>query len=116
MCVVFVQNNSETVYEDGIAIEAQMEQCEEIVIKYENDDSLIDRFLSKIESIVHTNFKNIKDIRFVHNNNINGIRFHRRAVKIMNAIYINRVISSLVLSHSTVDHKLEEISNYLGNK
>lgn len=88
----------------------QINGAEEIRVNYDPTDPKISSFLTQIEYMAKNGMSLSADIKVNANNMLNGLKFERRVEQIKKSLDVNEVIRGLAKLHSSVDHRLSELS------
>lgn len=116
MCVKIVNASQETPYDASRPLEEQLSGCEQIIVNYEPFDKSVDKLLAEVERIVKTGVDAKLSIKVIHNDNIFGFKVKQKLKRATNDITLNEIIKLMVLSHSSIDRKLEDLAKTFNGK
>lgn len=111
MCVKIVNAHEEIPYDANRPLEDQLKGCEQIVVNYEPFDKSVDALLAEVERIARTGVDAKLIIKVVHNDHIFGFRVKQQLKRATNDITLNEIIKLMVLSHCSIDKRLEDLAN-----
>ena len=110
MCVKIVNAQSEIPYDSSRPLEDQLKGAEQIVVNYEPFDKSVDSLLAEVERIVRTGVDAKLKIKVVHSDHIFGFKVMQKLKKATNDITLNEIIKLMVLTHCSIDRKLEDLA------
>jgi len=117
MCVKIVNaQHDEVPYDTSKPLEDQLQGAEQIIVNYEPFDKSVDRLLAEVERIAKTGVDARLSIKVIHNDNIFGFRVKQKLKKATNDITLNEIIKLMVLTHCSIDRKLEDLANTFNGK
>ncbi|NJO48120.1 MAG: hypothetical protein HC840_00225 [Leptolyngbyaceae cyanobacterium RM2_2_4] len=111
MCVKLVNAHQEIPYDSSKPLEEQLNGCEQIVVNYEPFDKSVDALIAEVERIARTGIDAKLTIKVVHNDHIFGFKVKQRLKRATNDITLNEIIKLMVLTHCSIDRKLEDLAN-----
>lgn len=111
MCVKIINASHETKYDASRPLEDQIKNAQQIIVNYEPKDASIDLFLKEIERFIKTGIETNLNIKVIHNNHIFGYKLKNKMKRATNDISLNEIIKLMVLKHSNIDKKLEDMVN-----
>lgn len=111
MCVKIVNSQHDEVpYDTSRPLEDQIQDAEQIVVNYQPSDSSVGKFLQEIERVIKTGVETKLSIKVIHNDNIFGFKLKKKMNQMTNDIRLNEIIKLMVLTHSNIDRKLEDLA------
>lgn len=117
MCIKIVNASQEIPYDANKPLEEQLKGSEQIVVNYEPFDKSVDKFLAEVERFVKTGIDAHFSIKVIHNDHIVGFKVKQQLARARNDITLNEIIKLMVLTHCSVDRKLEDLANtFNGNR
>lgn len=116
MCVKIVNDLQEIPYDCSRPLEEQITGCEQIVVNYEPFDKSVDKLLTEAERIVRTGIDTKLSIKVIHNDHIFGFKVKQKLKQATNDITLNEIIKLMVLTHCSIDRKLEDLANTFAGK
>lgn len=116
MCVKIVNSSQEIPYDCSRPLEEQLSGCEQIVVNYEPFDKAVDKLLSEVERIVKTGVDTKLSIKVIHNDHIFGFKVKQKLKRATNDITLNEIIKLMVLTHCSIDRKLEDLAETFNGK
>ena len=116
MCITIVTAKKEVLYNTERPLEEQLKGSKKVVIDYDPSDTTLDTFLNEVEKLCKNGTSAKLNISFNHNNHLTGAKRKKEATKLSKDLDINEIIKLMVLAHSSVDKKLEELANYCMDK
>lgn len=117
MCVKIVTAQQEVPYDTSQPLEEQLQGAEQIIVNYEPFDKSVDRLLAEVERITRTGVDVRLSIKVIHNDSIMGFKVKQKLQRATNDITLNEIIKLMVLTHCSIDRKLEDLANSInGNK
>lgn len=116
MCIKIVKSKEEFSYDVEKPLEEQIKGSKQVIINYDPADDSIDKFLTEIERLCKNGISAKLNIRFNHNNNLNGVKVRNEMIKLSKDLDINEVIKLMTLGYAEADKKLEEIVNCCNEK
>lgn len=116
MCVKIVQAHCEIPYDTSRPLEDQLQGCEQIIVNYEPFDKAVDHLLAEVQRIVSTGIDAKLSIKVIHNDHIFGFKVKQQLARARNDITLNEIIKLMVLSHCSIDRKLEDLADTFNGK
>jgi hypothetical protein len=116
MCVKIVNNSEEVPYDCSRPLEDQLNGAEQIVVNYEPFDKSVDALLAEVERIARTGVDARLRIKVIHNDHIFGFNVKQKLKRATNNITLNEIIKLMVLTHRSIDRKLEDLANTFNGK
>jgi len=116
MCVKIVQAHCEIPYDTSRPLEDQLQGCEQIVVNYEPFDESVDHLLAEVQRIAKTGIDANLNIKVIHNDHIFGFKVKQQLDRARNDITLNEIIKLMVLSHCSIDRKLEDLADTFNGK
>ena len=116
MCVKIVNSSQEIAYDCSRPLEDQLSGCEQIVVNYEPFDKSVDKLLAEVDRIVKTGVDAKLSIKVIHNDNIFGFKVKQKLKRATNDITLNEIIKLMVLTHCSIDKKLEDLAQTFNGK
>lgn len=111
MCVKIIREEGEFTYNPAKPLEDQLRGSSEVVVNYQPYDKSIDKFMEEMQKFAKMGVSTAFNIKVVHNDHISGASIKKNLKKAINDITLNEIIKVMVLSHTEMDQKLEELAN-----
>lgn len=116
MCVKIVTDSEEIPYDCSRPLEDQIKGSEQIVVNYEPFDHSVDKLLAEVERFARTGVDARLSIKVIHNDHIFGFKVKQKLARATNDITLNEIIKLMVLTHCSIDRKLEDLANTFAGK
>lgn len=116
MCITIFKSQEEVPYNMNEPLEGQVRGSKKIVIDYEPKDPSIDHFLDEVERLCKNGISANLNIKFNHNNSLNGAKLRKQMDRLTKDLDINELIKIMATTHAETDKKLEEIANHCMGK
>lgn len=116
MCIKIVNDYEEISYDTSRPLEDQLKGSEQIIVNYEPFDKSVDHFLAEVDRIAKHGIVAKLDIKVIHNDHVFGFKVRQQLKKATNDITLNEIIKLMVLSHCSIDRKLEDLANKFNGK
>lgn len=110
MCIKILKSEEEVSYDANRPLEDQIKGSKQIVVNYEPCDPSIDTFLDEVERLCKNGITASLNIKFNHNNHLNGAKMGKEMAKLSKDLDLNEVIKLMVTAQADVDKKLGEMS------
>lgn len=110
MCVKIVNAHQEIPYDSSRPLEEQITGSEQIVVNYEPFDKSVEALVKEVERMAKTGVDAKLIIKVKHNNHIFGFKVKQQLQRATNDITLNEIIKLMVLSHRSIDQKLEDLA------
>lgn len=111
MCIKLVNAHEEIPYDTNKPLEEQLRGCEQIVVNYEPFDKSVDKFLEEVQRFAKTGIDQKLSIKVIHNDHIFGFKVKQQLQRATSDISLNEIIKLMVLTHHSIDRKLEDLTN-----
>lgn len=111
MCVKIVTAQCEVPYDVSRPLEDQVSGSGQIVVNYEPFDKSVEKLVSEVDRIIKTGVDTKLSIKVIHNDSIFGFKVKQKLKRATNDITLNEIIKLMVLTHCSIDRKLEDLAN-----
>jgi hypothetical protein len=112
MCIKIVRLKDEIEYDSRKPLEDQIKGSKQVIVNYEPSDPSIGHFLNEVERLCKMGVSASLNIKFNHNNNLDGARTSKRMSKLSKDLDLNQFIKMVATLQHAADQKLEEISEF----
>ncbi len=116
MCVKFIKQQKEVIYDRNKPIEDQLIGSRKVVVNYDPKDTSIDSFLHEMERLCKNGTFASFDVEFNYNRDLSGFRSKKKLQEVRKGIELNEIIKLLVLMQSEADKKIDEIKKACLNR
>jgi site-specific recombinase XerC len=112
MCIRIYNSDLGAKYDSSVPLDMQIQSADRIVVKYEQKDPDIDKFLSEMERLCRTGVSANVNVEVVHNNHLKGAKALKQVKRLMKDLNVNEAIKLLVNLQQKTDIALEELATY----